>query len=179
MAKSHAAASGPTTVERIAGWALAIRTADIPGAALQQAKLLLLDSIGCGLAAVREPSARAVLAATEAMGGAGQCNVIGSAAKTTLPNAVLANGALIRLLDLNDYVIDANGAIGGHPSDNIPVAVAAAELQGCSGRDVLAAIVLGYELYGRCKNAMDRRAPWDGSSLSGIVAPVMAGWLLR
>ena len=179
MAKSRDAASGPSAVERVADWALAIDAAEIPDHALQQAKLLLLDTIGCGLAAVREPSARAVLAATEATGGAGQCSVIGSAAKTTLPNAVLANGTVIRVLDLNDYVIDEYGAIGGHPSDNIPVALAAGELKGCSGRDVLTAIVLGYELYGRCKLAMDRRSPWDGSSLSGIVAPVMGGWLLR
>ena len=47
------------------------------------------------------------------------------------PSAVLANGTLIRVLDLNDYVVGAHpqsGARGGHPSDNIPVALAAAEL---------------------------------------------------
>ena len=44
---------------------------------------------------------------------------------------------------------------------------------------MLAAIVIGYELYGRCKSFLERRSPWDGSSISGIVAPVMAGWLMR
>jgi 2-methylcitrate dehydratase len=44
---------------------------------------------------------------------------------------------------------------------------------------VLAAIVIGYELYGRCKNMMERHSAWDGVSLSGIVAPVMAGRLMH
>jgi 2-methylcitrate dehydratase len=169
----------PSTIERLADWAISIRTPEIAPAAIQQAKLLLLDTIGCGLAAWEQHAARAVLEATAAMGGSPHCSVIGSAAKTNLPNAVLANGMLIRVLDLNDYVIEPDGSIGGHPSDNIPVALAAGECEGRTGRDVLAAIVLGYELFGRCKNMMERRSAWDGASLSGIVAPVMAGWLMR
>ena len=77
--------------------------------------------------------------------------MIGSTAKTSAPNAILVNGALIRILDLNDYVTNAKGEIGGHPSDNIPVALAAGEMCGSSGQDVIAAIVLGYEIFGRAK----------------------------
>jgi 2-methylcitrate dehydratase len=180
MTESPRASRGDTSaVERLADWAVSIQTADISLAALQQAKLLLLDTIGCGLAALDEHAARAVLEAAAALGGAPQCSVIGRAAKTSLTNAVLANGMLIRVLDLNDYMIDASGSIGGHPSDNVPIALATGELHHRSGRDVLAAIVLGYELYGRCKNFIERRSPWDGASISGIVAPVMAGWLMR
>ena len=84
--------------------------------------------------------------------------MIGSTAKTSLANAVLANGLLIRVLDFNDYVIEPDGSIGGHPSDNIPVALAAGEFDNRSGLDVLAAIVIGYELYGRCKSFLERRS---------------------
>jgi len=97
------------------------------------------------------------------------------------PNAVLANGTLIRVLDLNDYVIGAHpvsGARGGHPSDNIPVALAAAELAGSSGRALLAAILIGYEIYGRGKALMRADSPWDGIGISGLAAPAMAGRLL-
>lgn len=176
---NRAAATGAGAVERLAAWALSIRSEAIPPAALTQAKLLLLDTIGCGLAGLASQPARAVFETVADIGGAPRCSVIGSSVRTSLPNAVLANGLLIRALDLNDYVIDDNGAIGGHPSDNIPVALATAEREEREGRDLLAAIVLGYELYGRCKNAMERRSAWDGTSLSGIVAPVMAGWLMR
>src|SRR5713226_2470614 len=145
MAKAPTA-RGPGAVERLAEWILALRTQDIPVAAINQAKLLLLDSIGCGYAAFEEEAAHAVIATLKDMGGAPQCTVLGSPTKTSAPNAVLVNGSLIRILDLNDYVNTKDGQIGGHPSDNIPVALAAGELDGSSGRDVLAAIVIGYEI---------------------------------
>ena len=169
---------GPGTVEKLADWSLSIRTEDIPQSTLQQAKLLLLDTIGCGYAALDEEASRAVIAAMAEAGGAPQCTVIGSTNKTSAPGAVLLNGALIRILDLNDYANTSSGQIGGHPSDNIPVALAAAELSGASGRDVLAAIVVGYEIYGRLKNATDDAGDWDGIMVSGFAAPAMAARLL-
>src|SRR3954451_18515857 len=177
MAKAKAA-QGPGAVEQLAQWVLAPRAQDIPAAAIAQAKLLLLDAIGCGYAAFEEESSLAVLAALKDMGGAPQCTVIGSTTKTNAPNAVLVNGSLLRILDLNDYVNTKSGQIGGHPSDNIVVALAAAELAGAAGRDILAAIVIGYEIYGRLKELMDRNSDWDGVTVSGFVAPAMAARLM-
>jgi 2-methylcitrate dehydratase len=175
MAKAPAA-HGPRAIEKLAEWTLAPR--DIPAAAVNQAKLLTLDAIGCGFAAFGEDGADAVLQTLAHMGGAPQCTVLGSTTKTSAPNAVLVNGSLIRMLDLNDYVNTKDGQIGGHPSDNIPVALAAGELSGAAGRSVIAAIVLGYEIYGRLKELMDRDGDWDGVTVSGFVAPAMAGRLL-
>jgi len=169
---------GPGAIEQLANWILAIRTNDVPEAAIKEAKVLLLDTIGCGYAAFEEIAARAVLDTLADMGGAPQCTVVGSTTKTSAPNAVLVNGSLIRILDLNDYVNTKEGQIGGHPSDNIPVALAASELAGSSGRDILASIVIGYEIYGRLKELMDREGDWDGVTVSGFAAPAMAGRLL-
>jgi 2-methylcitrate dehydratase len=169
---------GPGAIQQLANWILAIRTSDVPDAAIKEAKVLLLDTIGCGYAAFEEVAARAVLDTLAEMGGAPQCTVLGSATKTSAPNAVLVNGSLIRILDLNDYVNTKEGQIGGHPSDNIPVALAASELAGSPGRDILASIVIGYEIYGRLKELMDREGDWDGVTVSGFAAPAMAGRLL-
>jgi 2-methylcitrate dehydratase len=169
-------------IERLAAWLSALRTADLPQRAIERAKLLLLDTLGCGLAALDDDGARAVLATLDALGENPQCTVLGHPHGMSAPSAVLANGTLIRVLDLNDYVVGAHpqsGARGGHPSDNIPVALAAAELAQSSGRDLLAAIVLAYEIYGRGKALMDANSVWDGVSISGVVAPAVAGWLMR
>ena len=128
-------------VESLAEWVSAIRAHDLSAAAITQAKLLLLDTIGCGFAALDEESARAVLPRSRKSGGAPQCTVIGRARKTSAPNATLVNGALVRILDFNDYVNTKAGELGGHPSDNIPVALAAGELTAPSGREIIAAIV--------------------------------------
>jgi 2-methylcitrate dehydratase len=178
MAK-HAASNRPGAIEQLAKWFLAPRAEEIPPAAVAQAELLLLDTIGCGYAALDEDAARAVLGTLADLGGAPQCTVIGSATKTSAPNAVLVNGALIRILDLNDYVNNLKGEIGGHPSDNIPVALAAGEMSDAPGREVIAAIVLAYELFGRCKDLMERDSGWDGVTISGLVAPAIAARLMR
>lgn len=170
-----------SAVQLLADWAVGIRTEDLPAAWLTQAKLLLLDSIGCAIAAKPEKVCQGVIAACRSVGGADQCSIIGEAQGTDLAHAVLANGTLVRMLDLNDYVVvqGKNGPqIGGHPSDNIPVALAAGEARKKSGPDVLASIVVGYETFGRVKSFMDRKGAWDGVTISGFVSPLMAGRLM-
>jgi 2-methylcitrate dehydratase len=177
--------SDPTAIERLAAWAGALRAEDFSARAMARAKLLLLDTLGCGFAALDDDTARAVLAALDAQGDTPHCTVLGRSRRMSAPSAVLGNGTLVRVLDLNDYVVGAHpqsGARGGHPSDNIPVALAAAELSRApeaTGRDLLAAIVLAYEIYGRGKALMAPDSPWDGISVSGLVAPAVAGWLMR
>ena len=168
-------------IERLAAWVLSVPAEDFAPRALEQAQLVLLDTLGCGYAALDDECARAVVATLSALGGAPQCTVLGSPRRMSAPSAVLANGTLVRVLDLNDYVVGAHplsGTRGGHPSDNIPVALAAAELAPTRGRDLLAAILLGYEIYGRGKALMDAGSVWDGISVSGLVAPAIAGRLM-
>jgi 2-methylcitrate dehydratase len=180
--------SDETAIERLAAWAGALHARDFSGRALTRAKLLLLDTLGCGIAARGDATAHAVLAVLDKLGDASQCTVLGHPRRLSAPSAVLANGTLVRVLDLNDYVVGAHpqsGARGGHPSDNIPVALAAAEFaqasgaSRASGHELLAAIVLAYEIYGRGKALMEPDSLWDGISVSGLVAPAVAGWLMR
>lgn len=179
--KHHARADKTNAVQALARWILSIDSASLSAAAITQAKLLLLDSIGCAFAGRDEDVCRGIRAVCENAGGAGSCTIIGEQRTTDIGHAVLANGAFVRVLDLNDYVVGAgkNGPeIGGHPSDNIPVALAIGEARQRSGRDILAAIAVGYEIYGRFKGLMDRKGPWDGVSVSGFVAPAIAGRLM-
>ena len=129
-----------------------------------------------------EPSAKKGLLAVR---GWSHCTIFGSGRKSALPNAVLANGTLVRVLDLNDYVVSADGDLGGHPSDNIPVALAAGELAGRRGRDVLASIIVGYELYARVRESLhgldvegpsrQRKALEEGDDLLQVGARVDQG----
>ena len=158
-------------VRRMAAWANDIRS--VPDAALRQARLLIVDCIACGIAARDEDLSQTVLALVRDQGGAPQCTLIGTAERTSLLQAVLANGVLVRALDLNDYV-DRD-----HPSDNIPAALAVGQWVNSSMGDLLSAIVIGYELYGRMKQLIPGNGAWDGTTSSGAVVAVMAGRLMR
>ena len=173
------------TAETIRALARVVRETDtqsIPSSAMRQAHLLLLDTIGCGLAGLHEEVAQGVAAVALHDGGRPECALIGRAQRTTVLNAVLANGVAIRVLDLNDYLIgESKGEpeAAGHPSDNIPVALAVGAARGCSGAEVLASIVIGYELYARLQRLMNRDGEWDGVTVSGLVAAAMAGRLMN
>jgi 2-methylcitrate dehydratase len=172
--------NGADTIRALARGILAFDTHAVCPAAMNKAKGLLLDTIGCAFAGAREHAAQAVLRVVGPSGETGPCPIIGGA-KTSMAQAVFVNGVLARVLDFNDYLVgetQAGPEASGHPSDNIPVALAAGSARARGGADILAAIVLGYELYARLQSLMDRGGVWDGVTASGLVAPAMAGRLL-
>jgi 2-methylcitrate dehydratase len=169
------------TIQKLATILCATRVERFSGAAIEQAQLLLLDTIGCGIAGAHEASSSAVVEAVLRAGRCENCVLMGRKERASSLDAVLINGVAIRVLDLNDYLIRPSNAqpeTAGHPSDNIPVALAMGAARGQSGRAILTSIVIGYELYARLQSLMDRGGPWDGVTVSGVVAPAIAGWLM-
>lgn len=131
-----------------------------------RAKLILVDSLASALAATRHPSvdiARSL--ALQAQGGAGWgSTVLGTGHRSTPELAVFANCAMMRCLDHNDTY---HAQDTGHPSDQIPGILAAAELSGAGGREVLAAMVLAYEIFCRlCDVAVIRG--WQSATFTAI-----------
>ncbi|HLG74065.1 MAG TPA: MmgE/PrpD family protein [Chloroflexota bacterium] len=166
-----------TLTERLAAWILELRPEELPVHVTERAKLLLLDGIGCALAALPEQSCQEVLGVIGKMGGAPECAVIGTPMRTSAPNAVLANAALMRFLDLNDMAWGQKP--GGHPSDNMAFALAYGERERSSGLEVLGAIVVGYEIEARWRQLKTSSQNWDYSTGSSLAGPAMAGRLLR
>ena len=176
MSQSGLNSQAMPLVRRVADWIATFDAGAIPDSALDKARMLVLDSIGCALGALDEETPRSALATVRALGGAPECTVIGTDLKTSAALATLANGILVRALDLNDLGLGAAGA--SHPSDNIPVALAIGEREDRTVREVLSAIVMGYEVYGRVHDLMRIDCAWDNVSASGPVAAAMAGRLL-
>jgi len=169
------------SIQTLAEWSLSNGKAYRSDLELRQARLLVLDAIGCAIAGSRSDVAAAVLDFVLDCGGAPQCTIIGSHLKTSLTNAVLVNGVKVRCLDLNDVIfIQKEGklSVGGHPSDNIPAALSTGEMTGSTLGQVLETIVIGYELFIRLRDLMRFSSLWDGTSSSGLVAAAMAGRLL-
>jgi 2-methylcitrate dehydratase len=165
-----------TMARRLAVWINEFGASAVNSKAAERTQAILLDSLGCALLASVDEKARPLFRALPRMGGNGDCAIVGSRARSSLPVAALANGALIRLLDLNDTYTGPRQV--GHPSDNIGVALAAAEIRERSGKDLVQAIRLGYEIYGRILDLGDPESPWDHVTVSGLVTAGIAGWLL-
>jgi len=170
-----------TTVTALGDAVAAFDPARLSDDVVEQTKLLILDTLGCAIAADGVDTVEQVRHMARALGGAPQATLIGGG-KSSVLNAILVNGALVRVLDLNDYNItedkDGAPAMGGHPSDNIPVALAAGEWQGRAGIDVIGAVALSYEIISRMKEVLDRRGHFDGTSSSGIAVPAQVGHLM-
>jgi 2-methylcitrate dehydratase PrpD len=54
-------------IARLAAWLATIQAEDFPQHAVERAKLVLLDTLGCGFAALDDESARAVLATLDGL----------------------------------------------------------------------------------------------------------------
>ena len=117
----------------------------LPKDVVDRARFLVLDLVGNIVRARHDAeSTESFLAAARAMGMAGgNFGVFGDTARYTPLGAAFLNGALAHSLDFDDT--HAAGSL--HPgAPVIPAAIAAGEMVGASGADVLAAIIAGYEV---------------------------------
>ena len=165
-----------TLVQQIARKVLGVVGEGIPLDVVEHTKALILDSIGCALAAADEPAFARAERVFAQLGGNPDCAVIGSSRRVNLPQAVLLNGILIRSLDLNDAYIGPGQM--GHPSDNIAVALSVGEKFNASGLDLIASVALGYEIYCRMQDIIPLRGSWDHTTASALAAPLIAGRLM-
>jgi 2-methylcitrate dehydratase len=168
--------SQASMVQQIAGNMLNVAAITVPSEVIEQTKALILDSIGCALAAHEEPAFARASRVFAQLGGNPDCTVIGSSERVNLPQAVLLNGILIRALDLNDAYIGPGQM--GHPSDNIAVALSVGEKFRASGLNVLASVALGYEVYCCIQDIIPVRGTWDHTTASALAAPLIAGRLM-
>src|SRR6201996_8514834 len=124
---------------------------DLPADVVERMKLYLLDTLAAGLAGSQQPWSRMVLDAERDRGGSGPCRVLGSAVMMAPASAALVNGTMVGAFELE------HSAHLAPPGGTVPPAtLAAAEAAEASGRDVLLACVLGYEVACRIGEAQTR-----------------------
>src|ERR1700733_5460592 len=132
---------------------------DLDKATVHEVRRRLIDSLACALGAydAGAPSvARRVASRVDSRPGA---SFLGGRNKTSPDLAAFANGILFRYLDYNDTYLSLEPA---HPSDNFAAVLAAAQVAGGYGREVVTAAVLAYEIQCRlCDAASIRKHGWD------------------
>lgn len=133
----------PSVSRQLAEYVAGTRFRQLPRRVVDMARRCFLDWLGSALAGYREPPAQMVLALVRGSGGWDQATVVGSLEKTSALNAALANGTMSHIIEMDDV----HRASTFHPAAPIiPAALAAAELVGAAGTQLVTAIVVGYDV---------------------------------
>jgi len=164
------------TTETLARYATSLRYADLSASTVQAAKGHLIDSLGCAIGGYGSEPAAIARRVAPAWQGSPSARLLGEGRTTTPEAAAFANSVMIRFLDANDTYI-ARGS--GHPSDMLGALLAAAEVAGASGQDLLLATVIGYEVFGALADQVALRdRGWDQSVFVAPASAAAAGLLL-
>ena len=136
---------GPT--EQLARFATSWNPEVMAPGAISEAKRALLDVVGVALVGSAEESSRIAATVASREGAAGPAAVIGHGLRCSPSHAAFVNGVTSHALDF-----DASATIKttGHPVVCVgPAALAAAEGSDASGRELLEAVIVGFEVVSR------------------------------
>lgn len=126
---------------------------------VKEAKKALVDTLGCMIAGVRSEIGKATMQVFSSYDGENESSVLG--AKRKLPAALAAyiNGETCVGPDLSDNY-QPESIILSHPGEAvIPPVLALAERRNASLKELLVAIIAGYEMDGRYAWAIEPRKP--------------------
>jgi 2-methylcitrate dehydratase PrpD len=142
---------GTNVTRRLARYVVSARYADLPAPVRKEALRTLLNWTGCAIGGSRHETLDAALGALSPFSGAPQATVIGRRERLDILHAALMNGISSHVFDFDDTHLKT--VI--HPAGPVVSAILAlAEHSPVSGREFLAAMVLGIEVECRIGNAV-------------------------
>jgi len=160
-----------TQAQQLAEFVQRVSYEDISEAAREQLRIRVLDSLACAIGALDGEPVGLIRKHIEDFGGSAHCTLIGGG-RAAPDRAGFYNSALVRYLDYNDSYL-AKGETC-HPSDNLGAIMAASEYVRGSGRDLLTALAVAYQVQCRLSAVAPVRARGFDHTTQGSYA-VAAG----
>jgi len=165
-----------TVAETLSQFAHFLRFEDLSQPVVHEAKRRILDSLGCALGSMEQQPVRIARSLALEVSSRLGATVLGTLHKSSPDMAAFVNGTMIRYFDYNDTYLSLEPA---HPSDNLSAALAVAEAEGAGGRELITALVLGYEVQCRlCDAASLRARGWDHVTYGALSTALVSGKLL-
>ncbi len=163
--------------EKIAEWAKTTAFNDMPSDVVRAAKRSILDLSGVAIAGSKEPVSAILGQYLGDIGAKEQASVFGMGIKTSCAEAAFTNGILGHYLDYDDLLIVPLGS-GGHPSAAIlPAALSVAEAEHMSGKSLIEAFVLGYQMFWAINSALGPShydIGWHPTATCGVFGATVA-----
>lgn len=142
---------------KIAQFVVDTKFENLPPKAIGTAKVAVRDCLGVALAGSREEDAKICAEVARQEQAKEEASAIGQRFKTSALNAALANGTAAHAMDF-----DHSFTLMGQPTAPIiPATVALGEALGASGRRILEAYAVGYEVTGKLVHSL-RDSEHDG-----------------
>ncbi|WJV63922.1 MmgE/PrpD family protein [Pectobacteriaceae bacterium CE70] len=166
-------------IEELIDFALCVDACMVPPSALAFQSKRLLDNLGCLAAGYNQTGVDAALKLARRWSGCTEAHILGSSERLAAPQAAFVNAVRARSLDYCDVL-----SPGWHPSSSdIPVALAASELSGVSGLDMLAALAVAQDFGQRINLAAQANGffyrGFDSNILGLFSGTVIAARLLK
>jgi 2-methylcitrate dehydratase PrpD len=159
--------AGQEATQALATFAAALRYDDLPPQVRTHCKNLLLDALACALAGGRGEETGQVAALASQLAQSEESSVIG-ARPMSLAGATLLNAYLVTAVTMCDVHRETMTHV---TPEIVPPALAIAERDGRSGRDLLVAIAAGCEVTTRIGLGLDyaqsRARGWHGPGILG------------
>jgi len=166
--------------ENLVDLARQIRFDDLPAEVIREAGRRVLDALGCIIAGADGATTRQVRKTAMALAGAPESSIFGTEHSTSCEKAALVNGTALRFLDFMD---GHPGPYPCHPCFNIPPILAVAERVHATGKDLVRAIVTGYEVMPRFQEHAGSpdlgTRGWAGSTNLAFSVPLACAHLLK
>src|SRR5258706_10577625 len=165
--------------EELAGFAASLQYENIPERVREHCKNLLLDTLACAVAGHRGEETRQVATLASALAQSNESTVI-AGETLSLAGATILNGYLVTAVTMCDVH---RPRLTHVTPEVMPPALAIAERDGSSGRDLLVAIAAGCEVTTRIGIGLDYRAfrakGWHGPGVLGPFGAAAAVGRLR
>lgn len=167
---------------RLAEYAAGLRYHDLPSAVVRAAKDCITDTVAVVVQGSSLPWSQTAIRYAQRIASGGKCRILGVEGPTVhAAAAALANGTSAHAFESDNLT---RPGAGVHPGATLlPSALAIAQEQGSSGRDLLVAITAGFEVMYRIGRATKHSNERHGFHAPGTTGPfgaaVAAGRLLK
>jgi 2-methylcitrate dehydratase PrpD len=153
----------------LAEFAVGLTYDGIPREVVERAKDCVIDTAAACIFGAELPWSRTVIEFAKRNSAPGECSVLGTTIKVRAPFACLSNGATAHAFELDCLC---EPSVGVHPSAALAVpAMAVSQGRKKSGKELIAAVVAGFEVLYRIGDAARHSIEKNGFHSPGIVGP--------
>jgi len=176
-------ATETTAIEKLAANALQTRFEDFDRATLESTKYRIIDTLGCLIGGSTDTGNPELAGLLKESGGKEAATILIYGGKVPAENAVLVNSVMARSFDFEPVspLVDGFSCPGHVSGTTVPTALTMAEATDATGREMIAALLVGDDIASRtlAASGFGFTLGWDGTgTVNAFGATAIAGRML-